>query len=102
MPTSQATILFRGIRGQIIFLDDKDRGRFVHVCSLLPSQGDFMWECCGKAVRIEFTPGTATVTVEAWDWPVRRIAQFICDTYDAYLRLRYDRSGPQTCYEIRP
>ena len=98
--TMQVTILFRGIRGQIIFYDDRDRGRFVHVCSLLPAKGDFEWECCGKATHIEFAPGSATVTIEACDWLPSRIAQFVCDTYDAYLRLRYDRSGPQTVYEI--
>lgn len=92
------TVIFRGIRGQVLFFDDKDRGRFVNACALIPSAKGF--DHCGRATNMEFMPESATVRIESWEWPVRRIAQFVCDTYDAYYRLRYQCSGPQTVYEI--
>ena len=94
------TVIIRGLHGQAIIRDAKDGTRFVGVCAMLPSRGDLMYSGC--AYHIHVTPYRATVSIVAYDWQPSRIAQFICDTFDSYLRLRYGLRGPQTCYEIQP
>ena len=58
----EVTILFRGIRGQILFYDERDRGRFVHVCSLLPSQGEIAatgWQAMWRRIQANIAKARA-------------------------------------------
>ena len=98
-----ATIIIRGRKGQTIFFDDNDRKKFSDICGYLPdhlSNDLRTYERCGRATKIDFSQSEAVVHIEAWDWNPTRIANFICLCYDSYIRLRYQRTGPQTVHEI--
>ena len=101
MTTAKITI--RGSNGQIIFFDDQDRGMFRWACSLLPdhlSNDLRTYERCGKAVKFTFYTDRVEIEAEAWDWNHKQIAVFLCQMYDSYFRRKYQRTGPQTNFEI--
>lgn len=99
----EKTIIFSGLRDQILFFDEEDRQNFRWACSLLPyhMRNDLRtYERCGKAVRIDFSEETATVRVDNWDWTHKQIAEFLCKVYDSYFRRKYNRDGKQTKFTL--
>ena len=99
----EKTIIFSGLRDQILFFNEEDRQNFRWACSLLPyhMRNDLRtYERCGKAVRIDFSEETATVRVDNWDWTHKQIAEFLCKVYDSYFRRKYKRDGKQTKFTL--
>ena len=92
-----------GRKGQLLFFDEKDRRKMIDIFGYLPdhlSNDLRTYERCGRCTRIDFSTDQCIAECEAWDWIPQRIAQFVCLCYDSYFRMRYDRSGPQTLFEI--